>query len=187
MDRKDFFTKSCQCGIASFAGLFLLSNNLFGQTAEIASDETEVLKYKLNFSRQRFSDLIKHLDGYLDEATRHQLYQKVGDSCASTYTDSLSVFKGNLQALLDEQLKQDWLKEYQLNESKGELKLIGKPKSECGCPLVKKGLTPIEFCNCSVGHMKKVYEVVTQKKVQVKLESSILMGNEHCNFTLVFS
>jgi hypothetical protein len=186
--RKEFFTKSCQCGMAAFAGLFLLSNDSYSQS-DNATDQSEIdkLNKRIRFSQQRFSDLIQHLDNYLDKETRLQLYRNVGESCACVNEDSISEFKGNLKGILDEQLKQNWLKEFNFCEEKGELKLAGKPKEECGCPLVKKGLTPVEFCNCSVGYMKKFYEIVTEKTVETQLDGSILMGDDHCSFTIRFS
>ena len=188
MNRKDFFTKSCQCGIASFAGLLLLSNNTYSQNENgVAPDESEKLKYQIDFSRQRFSDFIKHLDGFLEKEERMQLYSKVGESCASSYESEILKGKGNLKGVLNEQLKQDWLKDYQINEETGEIKLIGQPRENCGCPLVQKGLTPAEFCNCSIGHMKKFYELILDKKIEVRLDGSILMGNESCCFTIKYS
>ncbi len=185
MDRKEFFNKSCKCGIASLLGLIFIQEESFAQTSEnLTLKEVEKIKSKMDFAQHRFSDLLKHLENYIGNETRVQLYMDLGESCASTYVEELTPLKGNLKMMLEEQLKQDWLKEYNLNESTGVLKLIGKPKGECGCPLVQKGLTPKEFCNCSLGHMKKIYEVVTGKKVEVELDDSVLMGNEQCSFTV---
>lgn len=187
MNRKDFFNKSCRCGIASLIGLTFIPNASFAQIADDSTQkEVEKIKNNMKFAQQRFSDLLKHLENYIDKETRLKLYENLGESCASVYVDQLTPLKGNLKMMLDEQLKQDWLKEYNLNESAGTLKLIGKPKGKCGCPLVQKGLTPKEFCNCSLGHMKKIYEVVSGKKITVTLDSSILLGNEQCSFTVNF-
>lgn len=186
MNRKEFFAKSCQCGIATIVGLTLLPES---SSAKMTNDsgQTEQLKNKLNFSQERFSQFLQHLENYLDKENRLQLYRKLGESCAGTYEDAIISFKGNLKGMLEEQLKQDWLKDYHFNEDSGELRLVGKPKTECGCPLVKKGLTPIEFCNCSIGHMKRFYEMITDKRIDVNLNGSILLGNEQCSFTVKIS
>jgi hypothetical protein len=185
MDRKEFFNKSCKCGIASLFGLIFIQNDSFAQSSDkLTLKEVEKIESNMDFAQQRFSDLLIHLENYIGNETRVKLYKDLGESCASAYVEQLTPLKGNLKMMLDEQLKQDWLKEYNLNESAGVLKLIGKPKGKCGCPLVQKGLTPKEFCNCSIGHIKKIYEVVTGKKIEVELDDSILMGNEQCSFTV---
>ena len=170
------------------AGFLFLSTDSYSRN-ENRYDQSELdkLKRRISFSQQRFADLIKHLDNYLDKEKRLQLYGKVGESCASVNEDAVAAFKGNLKGILDEQLKQNWLNDYNLDEEKGELKLAGKPKEECGCPLVKKGLTPVEFCNCSVGYMKKFYQIITEKEIEVSLNGSILMGDDHCSFTIKFT
>jgi hypothetical protein len=188
MNRKEFFNKSCQCGIASLIGLlFFPKDSIAGTHDNLNQKEIEKLKNDINFTQHRFSDLLKHLENFINKESRLQLYQNLGESCADLYVDQLTPLKGNLNMMLAEQLKQDWLQDYTLNESEGTLDLIGKPKEKCGCPLVHKGLTPKEFCNCSLGHMKKIYEVVMEKKVEVEIKKSILMGDEQCNFTIKFS
>lgn len=167
--------------------LMLVPKESFAKTTENNTNkEVEKVNSDMIFAQQRFSDLLKHLEKLLDKGTRISLYKNLGESCALTYAEQLTPFKGKLKLILDEQLRQDWLQEYNLDETQGVIKLVGKPKEKCGCPLVHEGITPKEFCNCSVGHFKKVYEVVTDKKIEVELEKSILMGDKQCNFTVKF-
>lgn len=174
--------------MASIAGLLLLQEKSFATgSAALPQDEVAKLNYRIDFARLRFSNLIDHLQKYLDKNERLALYENVGESCASDGQKEFEALKGNLKGILDEQVKQGWLENYDMNESTGTIKLSGKPKDTCGCPLLKKGLTPSEFCNCSIGYMKKMYSVVTGKKVDVTLESSILMGGDRCNFSIKLS
>lgn len=185
MNRKEFFTKSCQCGLASFAGIILTADKSFFELNDSADqDDSGKLKYQLDFSRQRFTDLLKHLEIYLEKDKRLKLYQKIGESCASSYGEEIGKFRGNLKGILDEQSNQAWLNDYEFDEEKGEIKLNGNPRDSCGCPLVKKGLTPVEFCTCSTGHIRRIYEIVTGKNVEVRLVSSFLMGDDHCSFEI---
>lgn len=183
MDRKEFFTKTCQCGLASFAGI-ILTGSISGISEISDQDDSARLRYQLDFSRERFTDLLRHLENYVDKERRLELYRNVGESCASSYGEEIGKFRGNLKGILEEQAKQAWLGDYDLDEDKGEIRLNGAPRESCGCPLVRKGLTPAEFCSCSTGHIKRIYEIVTGKNVEVKLTSSFLMGADHCSFAI---
>lgn len=171
--------------MATMAGLVLFSQPTFAKGKD--SSECDKLNGQIDFTKQRFSEFLNHLQDFLDEENRSLLYQKLGKSCAGSYQDFLQSFQGDLQGMLNEQLKQNWLKEYHYNEDKKELRLVGKPKEECGCPLVKMRLTPVEFCNCSKGHVKHAYETVMETKADVRIDSSILRGDEQCCFTITFS
>ncbi len=54
----------------------------------------------------------------------------------------------------------------------------------CGCLLVQNGAVdanPI-WCQCSVGWVKSIFEVVFQSPVQVKLASAIGQGDKTCKY-----
>ena len=61
---------------------------------------------------------------------------------------------------------------------------------QCGCPIIK-GI-PIEeipniFCRCSIGWLKGLFEVATQRSVQVTQLGSIVRGDERCRFEITFT
>jgi predicted hydrocarbon binding protein len=55
---------------------------------------------------------------------------------------------------------------------------------ECGCPLVKNNIIQISptFCYCSRGWMKKIFETVFKRPVEVELTKAIGRGDNMCQF-----
>lgn len=56
----------------------------------------------------------------------------------------------------------------------------------CVCQRVNATRIPISrtFCQCSVGYVHKVFEIVMDRKVEVELNSSIINGDVECKFTV---
>lgn len=56
----------------------------------------------------------------------------------------------------------------------------------CYCQRVSASRIPISrtFCQCSVGYVHKVFEIVMDRKVDVELNSSIINGDVECKFTV---
>jgi len=57
---------------------------------------------------------------------------------------------------------------------------------KCGCPLVRNEVVDLTgtFCYCSRGWVKKIFETLLKKPVDVKLEKSIGLGDEVCKFVV---
>ena len=56
---------------------------------------------------------------------------------------------------------------------------------QCFCPLVNFGLIKIPIlCNCSSYWLKSNFETISEKKVKVKKNESVLEGSTHCSFTV---
>ncbi|MFX0088912.1 MAG: DUF6144 family protein [Promethearchaeota archaeon] len=58
--------------------------------------------------------------------------------------------------------------------------------TECGCPLVRNRVVDLTgtFCYCSRGWVKKVFETLFKRPVDVKLEKSIGKGDKICKFVV---
>lgn len=57
----------------------------------------------------------------------------------------------------------------------------------CFCRHAKKysGKLPKVYCECSVGWVKEMFEQALDRKVEVKLESSVLRGDKECRLQIV--
>jgi predicted hydrocarbon binding protein len=57
---------------------------------------------------------------------------------------------------------------------------------ECYCPLVKNYEEKVSpnFCNCSVGWIKELFETALKKPVKVEKISTIKQGNKQCKFKI---
>jgi predicted ArsR family transcriptional regulator len=58
---------------------------------------------------------------------------------------------------------------------------------KCYCTRVNKiaqGQMPAIYCNCSIGWAKALFEGALGRPVEVKLEKSIMSGNDECRFKI---
>lgn len=57
---------------------------------------------------------------------------------------------------------------------------------KCGCPLVRYKVVDLTgtFCLCSRGWVKKIFETLLRKAVDVELEKSIGFGDKICKFVV---
>jgi hypothetical protein len=49
---------------------------------------------------------------------------------------------------------------------------------------VKPGVTPPDFCNCTLGWQKEAYSAILGRPVEAELEESILRGGSRCVFRI---
>lgn len=57
---------------------------------------------------------------------------------------------------------------------------------ECGCPLVRNKVVELTgtFCYCSRGWVKKIFETLLKRPVNVELKKSIGLGDKVCKFVV---
>lgn len=63
---------------------------------------------------------------------------------------------------------------------------LEKRMAACFCPLVRgaEGRMPVEYCECSAGWYRGIYEGIFGVPVEVTVEESLLNGDERCRFTI---
>jgi len=73
--------------------------------------------------------------------------------------------------------KEQFYNSENLQKNGNEITLIFE---ECTCDRVKEGVSHPFLCNCTVGYTHQIFETLFNKKVNVKLEKSILRGDKIC-------
>jgi hypothetical protein len=60
--------------------------------------------------------------------------------------------------------------------------------SACFCPLSRASRTrlPLEYCCCSAGWYRGIYQGIFQKRAEVTVEKSLLNGDGSCRFSIKF-
>ena len=63
---------------------------------------------------------------------------------------------------------------------------LEKRMAACFCPLVRgaEGRLPVEYCECSAGWYRGIYEGIFGVPVEVAVEESLLNGDARCRFTI---
>ena len=177
MDRGEFL-KCCALGLCSCASPVVLARSTTGGGAP----EVEELKWKRGFVHNRFAKLIQILKQRLDEPTLKTVLEELGTECSKQYDGLINKYKNDPTGFLQE-IRNRWAATAEYDEKTGAIRVTEKA-STCTCSLVQKGLTPPEFCHCTIGWQRRTYSAVLGKPVEVELEESILRGGKRCIFRI---
>jgi predicted ArsR family transcriptional regulator len=182
MDRKDFLKNVCKYGACGCAGMMLASPvNLF---ANATAQQEKQEDWRIGFMQKRISKLIENMNGKLDAETLVRLLENMGRTCAQESKGDYLKYKGDLKGYLNS--LGNWVEKAEHNEEKREVKLIGKKSTKCFCPFVDVSKMPKEFCNCTKGWNKEVFETITGRPIDIKIDTTILWGGERCAFTITY-
>lgn len=134
-------------------------------------------------ARLRFSSLIEIIEERLPERDRKQMLHSLGGKCADTYRASLiDRYKGDIKGFLEEG-RRNWMAEATSDQAAGSIRIVDKGP-RCTCPMVKEGVTPPSFCDCTLGWQEATYSEILGKPVRAELEESILRGGKRCVFRI---
>jgi len=186
MTRKDF-VRNCaaalcatgMCGSASLA-----QSSTSDDTAQPCDPkELSATRDRADAARYRFSKLVTVIENRVSEAERKEMFHALGGECSATYRASLiDRYKGNLQGFLEEG-RRNWMAEATYDEAKGTIRIVDKGPS-CSCPMVKVGVTPPSFCDCTLGWQEATYSAILGRPVKAELEESILRGGKRCVYRI---
>lgn len=184
MNRKEF-VRDCVAavGAAGFccAGKAALAADAASPTC--SPKELEDVSSRAEAARLRFSKLVHILETRLPEQERKQILHRLGGQCADTYrADLLDRYKGNIRGFLEEG-RRNWMAEADYDEAKGTIRIVDKGPS-CSCPMVKVGMTPGSFCDCTLGWQEEAYSEILGRPVKAELEESILRGGKRCVYRI---
>lgn len=181
--RKEFFTR---CAAACTAGL----SCSLGHAQEPVSaqptcdpEEAKHLKERADAARERFAHLLNEMEILGRESERKQLLRGLGGWCAYTYQSELiNRYKGDIRGFLDAGLRL-WMAEARYDEATGTIQVADR-FTTCSCPLVKEGVTPPSFCDCTLGWQEATYSTILGRPVKAELKESILRGDKRCSYEI---
>ncbi len=186
MNRKEF-VRDCFAA-AGAVGFCCAGKAHEAMAADVASHtcdpkELEDVSKRAEAARFRFSKLVQIIEARLPEQERKQVFHELGGKCADTYrTELIDRYKGNIRGFLEEGRRQ-WMAEAEYNEAKGAIRIVDKGPS-CSCPMVKLGVTPGSFCDCTLGWQEEAYSEILGRPVKAELEESILRGGKRCVYRI---
>lgn len=175
MDRKTFLTSAAATVGGCFCGAALTAAEP-APTAD--TPETRDLRHKVAFMQKRVARLV----AALDEPTRRRVLETMGRECAKEFSGLTERFRGKPQEFLDEARKQ-WMKEASYDPASGTIRVVDRA-AHCTCAFVQPGLTPADFCSCTLGWQKEAYATILGGPVDAELESSVLRGGSCCAFRI---
>ena len=186
INRKDFM-KNCVAAVCA-TGLCSQVKMSEAQAADDAPHSCDPKEFagirdKADAAHLRFSKLIEILEARLPEEERKQTLHALGGKCADTYKTALiDRYKGNLKGFLEEG-RRNWMAEADYDEAKGTIRIVDKGPG-CSCPMVKEGVTPPSFCDCTLGWQVEAYSTILGRPVTAELEESVLRGGKKCIYRI---
>jgi hypothetical protein len=200
MNRKEFLSnmgKVCvgACVCAAAGGLTNLRAEEPKQAAPPAAEPPRS-EARINFAEGWVKRFLDAVDGTLDKETRKKLLMANGKAC---YLAWIADTKQTIQPVTLERFRK-WITE---NVKDGSYRIDGNAiyfqymnaaetgqaaaEGACLCPLVESkpnGLSST-YCQCSIGYVKAMHELLLNRTVEVELVDSVLMGGKRCQFKLM--
>jgi predicted hydrocarbon binding protein len=182
MTRSEFL-KGCAMGACSCSMVALAASGT--ASAQPGDSEIDALKAQREAIRIRYAKLLGILDDEVDAATRKRIFDRLGRACADQFRAiTYDKYKGNIRGFLAAIVAPGgWVEKTEYNEQTGTIRIFDRSKT-CTCPLVEKGLTPSDQCECTLGWQKQTYSAILGKPVDAELEESILRGSTRCVFRI---
>lgn len=177
---RDQFIKGCASGLCSCAAVALVPRE--AAFAQSESPEIGALKGRIDACQVRFAKLVGILNGALEPPARKKVFESLGRECAQQYRDLTAKYTNDLKGFLA-MAQKEWVEKVDYDENAGTIRIVDKGPN-CSCPLVKQGVTPPEFCDCTLGWQKEAYSAMLGRPVEAELEESILRGGRHCVFRI---
>lgn len=129
--------------------------------------------------------LIAGLNEHIDEETRTKILEQCGRQCQSP------VFIKKVKNIYEKSKNTDEFLEKlaQINKHlhrEGDKIYIIYPRCYCSqVNKIPKGKLSAIYCNCSRGWAKALFEGALGKPVEVKMEKSIINGDDQCKFRII--
>jgi predicted hydrocarbon binding protein len=181
MKRKDFLNSACLLGACTCVGMpFFSGAKLF---AAGHNDQKKEEDWRLPFMQYRFAKLWDIVNSKVGEEKKGEIIEELGRECAKANKNFYLKYKDNLEGFFTE-IKARWIESAEYNKDDSTIKLVAKKVESCGCPFVDKKYITKDFCKCSLGYQKEVYESILGKPVQSKIVESLLYGGERCSFLI---
>jgi predicted hydrocarbon binding protein len=131
--------------------------------------------------------MMNALDQAVDEPTRQAIMQACGRQCIGASALDKARTLAKTTANLDDLLEK--LNEVHLGGGhlRREGDVIHAAYDHCYCGSVSKTKEPISstYCHCSCGWFRQLFETLLERSVTVELISSIVQGDEKCQFRIV--
>jgi hypothetical protein len=156
------------------------------ESSEVEKALHQQLEQSTAFTKAWVSDLMQIMDAELDSMDVATILEACGSACAERNSAPLlTAYANNLDGLLAK-MKELWLESVEHDAERKVITLIGRKSEKCPCPIHPTD-NAHSFCECSNGHMKRLFSVATGSSVGVELIESVLRGGERCSWRLSYS
>jgi hypothetical protein len=184
MKRKEFLNKCSTCGALSLIGLFNL-DKANAQKNSIKKDDTDVEPMNKNQVRQ----LLKFIDYSINESDKEKIFYKLGIEClySRNYDKWVISFRDNQEEFFNrvKRGKSRYWEKLEYDKDKSVITLVGRKFQTCVCEYGQCEEPPKSLCNyCCKRFQEEMFGLLLEKKVNVRIDESIILGGERCSTTI---
>ena len=133
---------------------------------------------------QWLMDLLREAEGHVDEERLASILECRGRTCISaTYIKKAKDAAKDAKDI--DEFLDNLTRAVRMLKREGDEVYMVYPK--CYCHKIKgfEGDIPDNYCCCSVGWVKEMFEQALGRPVEVKLETSVLRGDETCRLRVL--
>jgi hypothetical protein len=188
MDRKKFCKTTCGLGIGSCVGFGLLSNgNLSadGKTLQEAVKSTPVVPA----DPRQIRNVLRYIDSSMEEPVKKEIFERLGleHTTNDRYTGWINGYKKDVKSFFDmvNANKDTYWEKLEFNPDLSAIKVTGRVVDKCACPYAQCENPPKSLCNyCCKNYQIQMFERLLDKKVNVRIDESFLLGGKRCSTTI---
>jgi hypothetical protein len=184
MNRKDFLNKCSTCGAISLIGLFNFEK-VFAQENRSKSEDFEGEP----MNKTQIRNLLKFIDTSIKGRDKEKIFQMLGKECLySRNIDKWVIsFKDNQEEFFNRVNRGDskYWEKLEYDKEKSVITLVGRKFQSCTCEYGQCSEPPKSLCiYCCKRFQEELFGLLLNKKVNVKIDESIILGGEKCSATI---
>jgi len=197
MERRKFIQNCFGCSMATMiASLALESGPAYSRENEPAEEkesdkEKEPVKNELAHKMvpNHVMKLLKYIEANFDEPTRKKIFGQLGYECfyavgANKWIQNYKTDPDRFFEMVNSGKSIYWEK-LEDDRENSRIRVISRKFVSCVCAFGQCPDPPKSLCNfCCLRLHKALFETLLNKKVEVKLDSSVLLGGERCRTTI---
>ena len=184
MKRKEFLNKCSTCGAVSLLALFNL-DKAGAQKNNTSKDDID--SEPMNKSQIR--QLLKFIDSSINEPDKEKIFNKLGIEClySRNYNEWIVSFRDQQDEFFNrvQRGESKYWEKLEYDKDKSVITLVGRKSKTCVCEYGQCDEPPESLCNyCCKRFQEELFGLLLEKKVNVKIDESIILGGERCSSTI---
>jgi len=145
----------------------------------------------MEMNKEQMKNMFQYFDDYKNEKVKEDIFCHLGHECFKTAKTWVESFGGNVQKFIDEvniENKSPWWEKFEFNTGKSILYLTGKVVDKCVCALGDVAKPPKSLCNyCCKTFQEDIFGTLFNKKVNVEITESSILGGKRCSTAIYIS
>ncbi|MBN2181315.1 MAG: hypothetical protein JW715_05330 [Sedimentisphaerales bacterium] len=197
MKRRKFIQNCFDCSLAAMvAGVSLECGTAYSRENEPAKEkesgmEKDPVKNELAhpMAPNQVTKLLKFIDANFDEPARKKIFGRLGYECfysvgADKWIQNYKSDPDKFFEMVNSGKSVYWEK-LEDDRENSRIRVISRKFVSCVCAFGQCPEPPKSLCNfCCLRLHKELFELLLGKKVEVKIDESIILGGERCRTTI---